>query len=86
MILNIIIDGIGDACATLSGEGTGLIGVGTVAPHSKFQVEEGDIYVENIYRGIILRSGNGTCYRIKPNDEGVLITTEIKILVDRNSN
>ncbi len=71
------LDGIGDVCQMLAGDGTGHIGLGAAMPKSKLHVQQGDIYLENIHRGIILRSASGKCFRVQPNDQGLLVSKEI---------
>lgn len=70
-------NGIGDACLLLAGEDGGGIGIGTTSPASKFQVAEGDIYVDNVFRGIILKSDNGNCFRVRVSNDGSLISKPI---------
>jgi hypothetical protein len=57
--------------------GTGLVGIGTTAPKSKLQVTDGDVYVDNPNRGIILKSPNGSCWRITMDDAGNFVKTAI---------
>jgi hypothetical protein len=59
-------DGIGDACQT----GTGVVG-------SNVEVKESDLYVSNPARGVILKSANGSCYRISVDAEGNLFSSAI---------
>ncbi|AXG69885.1 hypothetical protein KORDIASMS9_02113 [Kordia sp. SMS9] len=70
-------NGIGDACQSQAGAEIGFVGIGTNTPQTKLQVENGDIYVSNIYRGIILKSTDGKCFRYKPNTNGSLIREQI---------
>lgn len=64
-------DGIGNVCEPLSGtDGSGGVGINTTNPMAKLQVSGGDVFIENPYRGIILKSINGNCYRIKVDDAG----------------
>lgn len=70
-------DGVGDVCVAQAGENTGLIGVSTSSPKSKLHIQDGDIYIENIHRGIILRSKGGTCFRLQPNEEGMLQSIKV---------
>ncbi len=71
------VDGVGDDCSTQAGELTGLIGLGTQNPKTKLQIVDGDVYVENIHRGIIMRSRSGSCFRVQPNEKGELISKAI---------
>jgi|GEM_PF-2010705 len=51
-------DGIGDACQTMS-----AINVG-------FQVDDGDLFVKSTYKGVVLKSSSGNCYRVRISDNG----------------
>lgn len=70
-------NGIGDACESLAGEESGFIGIGTGTPAAKVQVEEGDIYLNNVYRGVILRSPDGNCFRMKVQNDGSFVSVPI---------
>jgi hypothetical protein len=52
-------DGIGDACQEEAG-----------APQARAQIENADIFIDHFNRGIIMKAPNGTCYRIKINNDG----------------
>jgi len=51
----------------------GNMGIGTEDPASKVHIKSGDIYIEDIDRGIIMKSPDGTCWRGRLNDQGQLI-------------
>lgn len=70
-------NGIGDACQTQAGAENGFVGISTNNPAAKLQVEDGDVFISNIYRGIILKSIDGKCFRYKPNTNGFLVGEEI---------
>jgi hypothetical protein len=53
------------------------VGVGTNTPVSKLQIKGGDVYVEDIASGVILKSPNGNCWRVTIDDTGNLIRTLI---------
>lgn len=55
----------------------GKVGIGTAAPNSKFQVSAGDGYFDTIGNGVILRSPDGSCYRVTVANGGGLVTTAI---------
>lgn len=70
-------DGIGDACQATAGADTGFVGISTTTPKSKLHVEDGDILINNIQRGIIMKAPNGKCFRYRPNNFGQLVGVEI---------
>ena len=51
----------------------GNMGIGTEEPAAKVHIKSGDIYIEDIDRGIIMKSPDGTCWRGTLNDQGQLI-------------
>jgi hypothetical protein len=51
---------------------SGNVGIGTTSPASKLTVTGGDIEVTDSTKGIILKSPNGTRYRVTISDLGVL--------------
>ena len=55
----------------------GNIGIGTKNPKTKLQVTNGDVYVENADKGIILKSPNGNCWRVTIGNDGNFIRTSI---------
>ncbi|WP_428659415.1 hypothetical protein [Runella sp.] len=55
----------------------GNVGIGVRNPKSKLQVTDGDVYVDNPSRGIILKSPSGFCWRVTVDDAGNLIRTQI---------
>lgn len=69
--------GIGDGGIRLAIQKGGNIGIGTVNPKSKLQVTNGDIYIEDIEKGVIMKSPNGQCWRYTPDNTGQLIPTAI---------
>jgi len=55
----------------------GKIGIGTSAPGSQLQVKGGDVYLEDIGTGVIIKSPDGSCWRITVDDSGNLSTASI---------
>lgn len=55
----------------------GNFGIGTGTPESKLHVTDGDIYIENVNRGVIMRSPNGNCWRMTVNNSGQPQLTQI---------
>ena len=48
------------------------LGIGTNLPRAKLQIADGDIYIEDIDRGIIMKSPDGQCWRGTLDNNGVL--------------
>lgn len=48
----------------------GNVGIGVANPASRLQVAGGDIYLQDIGSGIIMRSPNGQCWRVTLDDNG----------------
>lgn len=63
------------ALMTMSTEG--FLGIGTREPEAKLQIADGDVYIEDINHGVIMKSPDQTCYRITVENGGTLSTTEI---------
>ena len=57
--------------------GGGNVGIGTTSPASKLEVDGGDIEVDDSASGLILRSPDGTRYRIKVDNSGNLSATAV---------
>lgn len=55
----------------------GKVGIGTTNPTSKLEVDNGDIEVVDSLNGVILKSPNGTRYRITIDNAGNIVTTPI---------
>ncbi len=70
-------NGIGDACQTQAGADTGFVGISTTNPLAKFHVEDGDVFISNINRGIIMKTADGKCFRYQPDTNGKLVGTQI---------
>ena len=58
----------------------GNIGIGNFLsspPKSKLEVQNGDVYIDNSSKGIILKSPNGNCWRVTIDNAGNFIRTNI---------
>ena len=55
----------------------GNVGIGTDKPESKLHVADGDIYIEDISKGIIMKSPNGQCWRGIVDNSGNLKFSKI---------
>ena len=58
-------------------DSTGMVGIGTKSPSSKLQVADGDIYISDIEKGIIMKSPDGNCWKGVLDNSGQLIFTNI---------
>ena len=58
-------------------EANGNVGIGTNAPKAKVEVANGDVYLTDPTKGIILKSPNGNCWRITVDNTGNLVRTQI---------
>jgi len=55
----------------------GNVGIGTEEPEAKIHVKDGDIFIEDIDRGIIMKSPDGNCWRGTVNNSGLLEFAQI---------
>lgn len=55
----------------------GNIGIGTITPKSKVEVTNGDVYINDTTKGIILKSPNGNCWRVTIDNTGNFVRTAI---------
>jgi len=53
-------------------DSSGNVGIGTTSPTSKLQVSAGDVEVDTIAKGVILKSPDGTRYRVTVANGGTL--------------
>lgn len=58
--------------------GGGNVSIGdNIFPKSKLHITDGDVYIDDVTKGVIMKSPNGSCWRITPDDNGVLLSTAI---------
>lgn len=55
----------------------GNVGIGTGEPRAKLEVSEGDIFISDINKGIIMKSPDGNCWRGTLTNDGQLTFTQL---------
>ncbi len=48
----------------------GYVGVGTTDPRAKVHVNSGDVYIDEVGRGVIMKSPDGNCWRLTVDNAG----------------
>ena len=48
----------------------GFVGIGTSYPKSKVHVSSGDVYIDNPNNSVIMKSPNGSCFKLRVTDAG----------------
>lgn len=61
----------------LNDAGNMVLGGSYSYPHAKLQVEDGDVYITDINKGVIMKSPNGQCWRYTPDNTGQLVATPV---------
>lgn len=56
----------------------GSVGIG-IKPTAKLQVHKGDVYIDNIGKGVIMRDNLGGCWRMTIDSAGRLQTTKLAV-------
>ena len=57
---------------TFNYNGIGKVGIGTTDPKARLQIADGDIFIQDINKGIIMKSPDGSCWRGTMSDNGQL--------------
>lgn len=57
-------------------ESTGSVGIG-IKPTAKLQVHQGDVYIDNIGKGVIMRDNQGACWRMTIDSAGRVLTNKL---------
>ena len=57
--------------------GNGNVGIGTDAPKTKLHIESGDVYINSITSGVIMKSPNGQCWRMTVSNGGTSVFSPI---------
>ncbi len=55
----------------------GNVGIGTQNPSARVQIAGGDVYIQDIDNGVIMKSPDGDCWRLTVNNDGSIKTTVI---------
>ncbi len=55
----------------------GNIGIGVKFPKSKLHITNGDVFIDDTSKGIIMKSPNGSCWRVRVDDSGNFSSTNI---------
>lgn len=55
----------------------GNVGIGTSSPKAKVEITDGDVYINDVTRGVIMKSPNGNCWRMTVSDTGEAVFTQI---------
>lgn len=71
------IDGTGNSVERMRLDHEGRLGIGTTLPASRLQIADGDVFIEDINSGVIMKSPNGNCWRMTINNDGSVKTTSI---------
>ncbi len=69
--------GPGSASNALTILKNGNMGIGNDTPTAKLQVKDGDVYVETIGSGVIMKSPDGGCWKLTVDNTGVVSATSV---------
>ena len=65
----------GESKMALSADGN--LGIGVKSPKAKVHIADGDIYLQDIGRGIIMKSPDGNCWRVSVDNGGSLDSSSV---------
>jgi len=61
-------------------DSAGNIGIGTMSPKAKLEIADGDIFISDIEKGIIMKSPDGNCWRGTVDNDGRLNFVQIECI------
>lgn len=67
--------GVSDSKMFIAAQGN--IGIGNENPTAKLQVTSGDVYIDTVSSGVIMKSPNGSCWRMTVSNTGLPVFTAI---------
>ena len=67
--------GVSDSKMYIAAQGN--VGVGNENPTAKLQVTSGDVYIDTVSSGVIMKSPNGSCWRMTVSNTGLPVFTAI---------
>jgi hypothetical protein len=56
---------------------SGNVGIGVELPRAKIHIQSGDIYLEDATKGVIMKSPDGSCWRMTVSNSGAPVFTKI---------
>lgn len=62
---------------TIAGNGNIGISTGNNTPNSKLHISGGDIFIDDVTSGIIMKSPNGNCWRVTIDNSGNFVKTPV---------
>ena len=77
---------ISEAEQSIDNNGIGKVGIGTTNPVARLQVADGDIFIQDIDKGIIMKSPDGSCWRGTMNNTGQLEFVKLSDCVSLTAN
>lgn len=59
-------------------DGLGNVGIATRDPKSRLHIADGDVYISDINKGVIMKSPDGNCWRGILDNSGTLLFTQVE--------